>query len=131
MQWAVCAVVPNSTLSEQPTSPRSLKASANLRGNTAVSAATNANSTAGSIVAHRSDGYPCGLWFLFHYMTGKSHCVLVLLNVILYRLSLGCLELTLPCSRLTVPLSIFSISGERGRAVPVQVRGGRGAAQHL
>lgn len=70
LQWSVCAAVSDSS---SPVSPqRSLKAS-NLRGNTAAPPAVSANSTAGSIVARRSDGYPCGLWFLFHYMTGKFH----------------------------------------------------------
>lgn len=33
-----------------------------------------------SIVSYGADGYPCGLWFLFHYLSGMQPCLQLLAN---------------------------------------------------
>ena len=81
MQWKVCGIVSSSGANA------AVKTSSNLRaGASAVhprthyirhsrmlkkSASSSGDSNNGDpIVSYGADGYPCGLWFLFHYLSG-------------------------------------------------------------
>lgn len=44
------------------------------KATTSGSSNNNINYNVGSIISYGADGYPCGLWFLFHYLSGRLHC---------------------------------------------------------